>query len=67
MMVLKMPSHLQSFVGFLMLCANTIVPGAALTIGILTQGLSFPDDIAELRKRDDDDDDDVDNPLDIND
>ena len=40
-------------VGLLMLCANTIVPGVALTLGVLTQGLEIPDEIAELRNQQD--------------
>ena len=41
----------EPIVGLLMLCANTIVPGAALTLGVLTQGLEIPDEIAEARSQ----------------
>ena len=43
----------ESAVGILMLCANTIVPGAALTLGVLTQGLNIPKEIDELRNQQD--------------
>ena len=43
----------EPVVGLLMLCANTIVPGAALTLGVLTQGLEIPTEIAELRNQQD--------------
>ena len=43
----------ESAVGILMLCANTIVPGAALTVGVLTQGLEIPAEIAEARDQQD--------------
>ena len=39
----------EPVVGFLMLCANTIVPGAALAVGIFTKGLELPEGIAESR------------------
>ena len=39
----------EPVVGFLMLCANTIVPGAALALGIFTKGLELPEGIAESR------------------
>ena len=41
----------EPIVGLLMLCANTIVPGAALTLGVLTQGLEIPAEIAEAREK----------------
>ena len=43
----------ESAVGILMLCANTIVPGATLAVGVLTQGLEIPDEIAEARNHQD--------------
>ena len=41
----------ESTVGLLMLCANTIVPGAALVLGVLTHGLNIPAEIAEARNQ----------------
>ena len=39
----------EPVVGLLMLCANTIVPGTTLAVGVLTQGLEFPEAIGEIR------------------